>query len=77
MKAINDEEANLNDWLKKSKIRWTQKSRINWLQWSDRDSKFFHFSILARIACNKILAIKNDDGKWIQGQEKIHKVAKY
>lgn len=50
-------------------INW-QKSRELWLKEVDRNSKFFHLSIVIRRRRNNIRAIWIE-GKWIQEEEEI------
>ncbi|CAL8098739.1 unnamed protein product [Prunus armeniaca] len=45
---------------------WQQKSRIQWLQEGDRNTKFFHMTIVIRRRRNKIERLKNEEGFWVE-----------
>lgn len=44
---------------------WAMKSRINWMVQGDCNTSFYHVSTLIRRKHNKILNLKNSQGKWI------------
>lgn len=44
---------------------WAMKSRINWMVQGDCNTCFYHVSTLIRRKHNKILNLKNSQGKWI------------
>ncbi|XP_061370937.1 uncharacterized protein LOC133313564 [Gastrolobium bilobum] len=50
-------------------LTWFQRSRCNWLAFGDRNSKFFHASTVSRNRRNKLLALKKDDGIWVEDPE--------
>lgn len=50
------------------------KSRINWLGEGERNTPFFHISILVRRKRNQINAIKNGVGEWIFDDREIMNV---
>ncbi|PKI59541.1 hypothetical protein CRG98_020069 [Punica granatum] len=72
---INEQEekliAELEENLTKKDLIWRQKSRELWLKEGDRNSKFFHLSIVIRRRSNHIAAIKDNDREWIQDHEGI------
>lgn len=53
---------------------WKTKSRINWLMEGDANTKFFHTSTLNRRRRNKILALQNEAGEWIDDHKGIEDV---
>ncbi|KAH7863457.1 hypothetical protein Vadar_017734 [Vaccinium darrowii] len=55
----------------KEEMFWRQKSRINWLRQGDRNTSFFHASVLQRRARNRITGIENSAGEWISGKAEI------
>ncbi|KAH7864775.1 hypothetical protein Vadar_033674 [Vaccinium darrowii] len=50
---------------------WKQKSRINWLRQGDKNTSFFHASVLQRRARNQITGIENPAGDWVSGRTEI------
>lgn len=50
---------------------WKEKSRINWLLQGDSNTKFFHASTLNKRRRNRILALKNESGNWIEDQDEV------
>ncbi|XP_050247698.1 uncharacterized protein LOC126695106 [Quercus robur] len=50
---------------------WALKSRVNWMIQGDRNTTFYHVSTLVRRKRNKILAIKNSVGDWINEENGI------
>ncbi|KAI9109172.1 hypothetical protein K1719_019795 [Acacia pycnantha] len=54
-------------------IYWWQKSRVSWLKCGDKNSKFFHNSVIQRRQRNKILRLKDEGGLWLEEREEINK----
>lgn len=52
-----------------------QKSRNDWLKSGDGNKKFFHTSILVRRRRNKIEALMNDQGEWVEERMKFKGLA--
>ncbi|KAF7825477.1 putative protein phosphatase 2C 65 [Senna tora] len=50
---------------------WFQRSRVNWLSFGDRNSKYFHASVMQRRRRNKILRLKNRDGNWLGSEGEV------
>jgi hypothetical protein len=48
-----------------------QRSRIQWLQLEDRNTKFFHNSLMHRQARNRIHTLKDEDGNFTHGQQEL------
>ncbi|KAA3481132.1 endonuclease/exonuclease/phosphatase family protein [Gossypium australe] len=44
-------------------LLWKQKANCDWLKLSDQNTKFFHKRTVQRIKCNKIIALRNVDGR--------------
>lgn len=45
---------------------------MNWLRFADKNSKFFHLSIFIRRRRNKIEALNNDEGDWVQDKSTLN-----
>ncbi|KAL4386393.1 hypothetical protein GQ457_09G029360 [Hibiscus cannabinus] len=56
---------------------WMQKACASWVKYGDRNTKFFHTSVMTRRRRNKIMALKEDNETWISDQEdlQIHAVS--
>lgn len=52
-------------------LLWLQKSRNDWLKHGDSNTKFFHTSTLIRRRRNRIEALQNDRGEWIEDKVKL------
>ncbi|KAI9070826.1 hypothetical protein K1719_047203 [Acacia pycnantha] len=52
----------------KEESYWWQRSRISWLTCGDRNTKFFHTSVIQRRQRNKILRLKGDNGNVVGGK---------
>ncbi|KAI9084511.1 hypothetical protein K1719_033499 [Acacia pycnantha] len=52
---------------------WWQRSRVSWLNCGDRNTKFFHNTVIQRRQRNKILRLKDDSGRWMEDSEEINK----
>ncbi|KAI9079292.1 hypothetical protein K1719_038777 [Acacia pycnantha] len=53
---------------------WWQRSRISWLSCGDRNTKFFHNSVIQRRQRNKVLKLRNANGVWLEDKKEIHGV---
>lgn len=50
-------------------VYYNQRSRIKWLQFGDRNTSFFHATVIQR---NQLLTLKNDNGSWLQSPSNIN-----
>ena len=50
---------------------WALKSRVNWMILGDRNTSFYHISILVRRKRNRILAMKNSVGEWLYKEREV------
>jgi len=46
-------------------------SRVNWMIQYDRNMAFYHVSTLVRRKRNQIMAMKNDEGEWMNEERNI------
>ncbi|KAI9123409.1 hypothetical protein K1719_004709 [Acacia pycnantha] len=56
----------------KEEAYWWQRSRIAWLQCGDRNTRFFHSSVIQRRQRNKILRLKDERGVWLEDKREIN-----
>ncbi|KAL2902408.1 hypothetical protein RDABS01_027490 [Bienertia sinuspersici] len=61
----------LDEVLYQEELLWYQKSRVNWICDGDRNTSFFHLSTITRRWKNRIVAIKDENGHWLQDQHEI------
>lgn len=48
-----------------------QKSYVDWLKLGDKNTKFFHTTMLVRRRKNKVEALKDGDGAWVMHSAKL------
>ena len=53
---------------------WATKSRVNWTIFGERNTAYFHLTILARRSKNIITSILNDEGVWTHIVEEAKEV---
>ena len=56
--------------LRQEEIVWFQKSRTKWIQDGDR-TKYYHLKAINRKKRNKILMLRDIQGKWIDDKVQI------
>ncbi|KAI9120895.1 hypothetical protein K1719_007928 [Acacia pycnantha] len=54
-------------------IYWWQRSVVAWLVDGDRNTRFFHASVIQRRQRNKILRLKRDNGTWVEDRVDINR----
>ncbi|XP_072084658.1 uncharacterized protein [Arachis hypogaea] len=50
---------------------WGQRSRLKWLKWGDKNTAFFHATIIQRRIRNRIDKLRDETGQWILGEANI------
>jgi hypothetical protein len=65
----------LDELLIREEIMWKQRSRIDWLREGDRNTKYFHQRATWRAKKNKIVSLKDENGRVVKRQEEMKKVA--
>ncbi|KAF8390802.1 hypothetical protein HHK36_025330 [Tetracentron sinense] len=61
----------LDDIYSQEEAHWRQKSHADWLHLGDRNTKFFQATMLQRRQRNRINALKNEDGRWLNTDGEI------
>ncbi|CAN1808039.1 Transposon TX1 uncharacterized 149 kDa protein [Linum perenne] len=56
-------------------LLWIQKSRSNSIRLGDRNTHYFHTLTLKRRGANKIISLRNDDGRWIEDPSELKSMA--
>ncbi|KAL8140802.1 LOW QUALITY PROTEIN: hypothetical protein V2J09_006823 [Rumex salicifolius] len=64
-------QSEMETMLHQEEILWLQKSRETWLKEGDKNTSFFHASTIIRRKRNKIEAIPNDNGDWVESKDGI------
>lgn len=67
-KKCND-ELNLN--LHQKETLWYQKSKEKWITQGDRNTSYFHLSIVVLRRRNKLEGLFNQDNTWIDSKEDL------
>ncbi|KAI9118304.1 hypothetical protein K1719_010636 [Acacia pycnantha] len=63
----------IEDVWRKEEVYWWQRSRVSWLSCGDRNTKFFHSTVIQLRIRNKILRLKGDNGVWLEEKTDINK----
>lgn len=58
--------------LAREEMFYHQRPRIRWLNYGDKNTSFFHASMIQRRQRNQILRIKNDGGSWLSLDQDIN-----
>jgi len=61
--------------LEQEEVLWFQKSREKWIALGDRNTTYFHTSTIIRRRRNRIEALPDDDGRWIQDSQELENLA--
>ncbi|XP_027086455.2 uncharacterized protein [Coffea arabica] len=56
---------------KREEIYWSQKARVKWLQEGDKNTSFFHASVMSRRKQNRINGLKRRSGEWCRNEGEI------
>lgn len=64
----------LRKWLKIENSIVKQKARIKWIKEGDSNSQFFHASVKARTAGNRIVKLMDENGQVLSGKQEIEAV---
>ncbi|KAL4280137.1 hypothetical protein GQ457_03G022960 [Hibiscus cannabinus] len=54
---------------------WRQKACSRWVLQGDRNTKFFHTSVMTRRRVNRISALQKDDGSWCTEDAELKEIA--
>ncbi|XP_072080829.1 uncharacterized protein [Arachis hypogaea] len=53
---------------------WGMRSKLKWLKWEDKNSTFFHATTIQRRNRNKVKRLKDKEGQWVSGDDRILKI---
>ncbi|XP_071926918.1 uncharacterized protein [Coffea arabica] len=56
---------------KEEELYWSQKSRSKWLKEGDRNTVFFHSTVMAKKRRNTISTLQKNDGTWCKDEQEI------
>ncbi|KAF7831333.1 ribonuclease H [Senna tora] len=74
-KLENDLKNELDEVLKQEEILWFQKSRGQWIHDGDKNTRLYHTKTIIRRRRNKVKALKDDEGDWVEDPDKIKEMA--
>ncbi|KAH7844378.1 hypothetical protein Vadar_027327 [Vaccinium darrowii] len=63
---IHDLKWQLKQEWDREELFWKQKSRVTWLRHGDKNTRFFHTSVMRRRAFNRISGIEDSNGIWME-----------
>lgn len=72
LQNLNLAQANYLKSLDDKKQYWKQKVRIKWLQEGDRNTSYFHASVLERRNNLRLSRIKDANGTWLEAENDIN-----
>ncbi|KAH7849307.1 hypothetical protein Vadar_016040 [Vaccinium darrowii] len=58
--------------LDREEMFYHQRSRVRWLSYGDRNTSFFHTSMIQRRQRNQLLRLKDDQGSWLESEVDIN-----
>lgn len=67
-------QTELDELLKQEELFWFQQSREEWIVSGDRNTKFYHASLLAKKKRVQVIILKNSDGSWVNDHEQIKRM---
>jgi hypothetical protein len=70
-------QAELEECQKQEDILWRQKSRVQWLKEGERNTKFFHRSMVHRCYINRITQLEDAQGNPILDHASIEGMVNY
>ena len=56
---------------KREEIFWSQKARVKWLTEGDKNTSFFHASVMSRKRQNKLRVLQKKTGEWCNTEGEI------
>lgn len=60
--------------LKKEELMWFQRSKTKWITDGDHNTKYYHLKTVHRRRKNKIVMLKNNEGKWIEEEDQVRQL---
>ncbi|CAN0880875.1 Putative ribonuclease H protein At1g65750 [Linum grandiflorum] len=75
IQAESQARKDLGHTLWEEEVLWVQKARSDWIIDGDRNTRYFHTLTLRRRSINRILALRQDDGTWVEDPPSLGKMA--
>ena len=64
-------KAELRELLTKEEKHWQQHSKLHWLKEGDQNTRYFHGKAYQRCRKNCIKRLRNPNGEWVEGDDRI------
>ncbi|XP_071902586.1 uncharacterized protein [Coffea arabica] len=69
--VITNLKLQLSKAYKDEELYWSQKSRSRWLKEGDKNTAYFHQSVMAKRKRNRINILQKTDGEWCRSDQEI------
>ncbi|XP_027155460.1 uncharacterized protein LOC113766368 [Coffea eugenioides] len=69
--AIANLKLQLSKAHKDEELYWSQKSRSRWLKEGDKNTAYFHLSVMAKRKRNRINMLQKANGEWCRGEQEV------
>ncbi|KAI9074716.1 hypothetical protein K1719_043306 [Acacia pycnantha] len=73
LKRAEDLVGQIEEAWNNEEVYWWQRSQITWLNSGDKNTKFFHTSVIQRRRRNKAIRLKDVNGCWLEDRADINK----
>lgn len=69
--AVINIKKRINELWRQKEMYWGQRSRLKWIQWGEKNSRFFHATVLQRRERNNLYRLKDENRRQVEGKSEI------